>query len=92
MMRRNGKSGDEIAAAIGRNREAVYTKLRRLGFKLTDEQRAAITANAMQKLVRSHLRPVQVDAVRSATLAFELAYCDWAERHGLAIHPYRVAA
>jgi len=32
------------------------------------------------------------DADRAATIEFELAFCDWAERHGVPTFGYRVAA
>ena len=102
-MRKVGLSAAYIAEVVGKSENTVRDKMRRLGIKLTPEQRAAVNARCGMGNaggIRNNQFATGPEAgglqtafeLKLACEAFELLYCDWAERHNQPIFGYRAAA
>jgi hypothetical protein len=85
----DGTSTSDIAVRLSVSEYSVRKQARALGLPLRGH---GVRKSAMQGLTMQRARAVE-DAHRAATIAFELIYCDWADRHpGIEICGYRAAA
>jgi hypothetical protein len=93
----SGMRAPDIAATLGRSTIAIKCKCEKLRILLDREQRSEIARVNNRKrnardpgdVVPSRMPAVQTHDVREATIRFELAFCDWADRHpGIEICPY----
>lgn len=98
-MRKAGLSASCIAEAVGKSETVVRGKMRRLGIRLTPEQRAEVNARCGMGNsggIRNNQFASGPEAggvqtayeLRQASEAFELAYCAAAERNGWPIMGY----
>lgn len=102
-MRKAGQSAGYIAEVVGKPVNTVRDKMRRLGIKLTPEQRAAVNTRCgagNSSAIRNNQFATGPEAggvanaqqLKLACEAFELLYCEWADRHNQRIFGYRAAA
>jgi hypothetical protein len=79
-----GMSSRCIADKLGFSRRTIANRAADLGLRRRWRKPADVDS-----LRVNHQR---IDDVRKKTIAFELAFCAWAERHGAEIHGYEAAA
>jgi hypothetical protein len=102
-MRKAGLSAGFISEQLGKPESTIRDKMRRLGIKLTPEQRAAVNTrcgmgNSGGIRNNQFARGPELGGVQTAyelkiiSEKFELAYCEAADRNGWPINGYGAAA
>ena len=101
-MRKAGMSAPFISERLGKSENTIRDKMRRLGIKLTPEQRAAVNTRCgagNSGAIRNNQFATwptsggiqNAQQLKLACEAFELLYCEWADRHDQPIFGYRTA-